>query len=187
MSKVSPRKFYKLFLQEINKRNRFPGWNNDKKWTKLILKGKGCVMAKIAKKLGLLYCDEYFSLDGIFFKEELKYKGYRGFGYAQNIEIILECENEHTTIEKEIYKLFPLFFAPLKVIITYLSSNSIQHQKAARKIKRTIENKIKTDDPFYLHKNKIKTLLIFGIKDGAGVDWHAFVYHNKKFRELVKR
>lgn len=183
--KITPQNFYSLFLKEVGKSNiQSIPWDNNKKWTRKMLKGKDCIMENIADKLGLYYCNEYFMLDGIFFRKELKYKDYKGFGYAQNIEIILECENEHTTIEKEIYKLFPLFFAPLKVIVTYLSSNSIQHQKAAEKIKRAIENKIKTDDPFCLHKNKIKTLLIFGVKDKRKISWQAFLYHNKKFKPI---
>jgi len=184
--KITPQNFYSLFLREVEKSNiQLIPWNENKKWTRKMLKGKDCIMKNIADKLGLHYCNEYFMLDGIFFRKELKYKSYKGFGYAQNIEIILECENEHTTIEKEIYKLFPLFFAPLKVIITYFSNNSVRHQKAAEKIKGAIENKIKTDDPFGLHKNKIKTLLIFGIKNKGEINWQAFVYFNGKFRPLT--
>jgi hypothetical protein len=168
---ISALKFYKLFLQEINKRNRFPSWNNNEKWTKLFLKGKDCVMTKIADRLGFLYCNEYFSLDGIFYRKKL---AYRNLGYAQNIEVIIEHENDIGTIETEIYKLFPLFLAPLKVIITYVDSDKGKDVRKIKKIKDIIKERIKNDDIFSLHKNKIETLLIAGFKKGNKICWQGF-------------
>lgn len=176
--RVSALKFYKLFLQEINKRKRFPSWNKNEPWTKLFLKGKDCVMAKMAESLNLLYCNEYFSLDGIFYRKKL---GYKNLGYAQNIEVIIEHENDIRTIETEIYKLFPLFIAPLKVIITYIDSTKDKDIRKIKKIKDIIKERIKNDDIFSLHKNKIETLLIVGFKKDNKICWQGFLFKNGKF------
>ena len=87
------KKFYTLFLGEIKKSGieSIP-WNDSKEWTDRMMKNKNCVMEKMAESLGLLYCNEYFSLDGIFYRKKL---GYKNLGYAQNIEIIIEHENDY--------------------------------------------------------------------------------------------
>jgi hypothetical protein len=184
--KISPEKFYNLFLKETSKFDNSIDWAENRKWTRKMLSGKDCTLARIAKKLDLNYYHEYFSLDGIFYKKEIDYQK---LGYVQNIEVIIEHENFYRTIEKEIYKLFPLFFAPLKVIITYLDGDNIQRKREVRRIKKVIEDRIKNDDPFKLHQNKIKTLLILGSldKDSSGKDktnWQAFVYNNRKFKNI---
>ncbi len=182
---ISALKFYRLFLQEIKKRDYFPRWNNSKKWTRLFLKNKDCVMAKMAKSLGLLYCNEYFSLDGIFYRKKLGYKNLdteKNY-YAQNIEVIIEHENDYRTIEKEIYKLFPLFVAPLKVIITYVES--YKDIRKIEKIKSIIKERIKNDDVFSLHRNKIETLLIVGLKKDNKICWQGSVSKKGKFTPLV--
>jgi hypothetical protein len=182
--KITPQKFYSLFLKEIQKSGiQFVPWNNNAAWTKKMLKSKDCVMKKVADKLDLLFYNEYFSLDGVFFKNKLEYGK---LWYAENIEIILECENNYRTIKTEIYKLFPLFLAPLKVIITYLDGDEDRLRKEEAKIKKVIEDRIKEDNPFKLHNNKIKTLLIFGSKNKEKVKWEAFVYGNVGFKKLNK-
>lgn len=184
---ISALKFYRLFLQEIKKIDHFPRWNNSKKWTRLFLENKDCVMAKMAESLNLLYCNEYFSLDGILYRKKLGYKNLdieKNF-YAQNIEVIIEHENDYRTIEKEIYKLIPLFVAPLKVIITYVETDK-DIQKIKR-IKSIIKERIKNDDLFSLHKNKIETLLIVGFKKDNRICWQGSVFKNSKFEELIKK
>jgi len=182
--KITPKKFYKLFLKEINKRKILCNWDNSKEWTKLVLKDRDCVMAKIAKSLGLLYCNEYFSLDGIFYRKKLGYKNWniRENYYAQNIEVIIEHENNPGTLKTEIYKLIPLFLAPLKVIITYTyyaeTGKNIQY---IEKIKSIIKERINSDDVFFLHKNKIKTLLIVGFKKDNKIFWQGSVFKKGRF------
>lgn len=178
---INALKFYKLFLQEIKKRKYIPSWTNNKDWTKLILKGKNCVMKKIADRVGLLYCNEYFSLDGVFYRKKIKYKYWnieKNF-YAQNIEVIIEHENNLNTIETEIYKLFPLFIAPLKVIITYIEND--KYIRKIERIKDIIKARIKNDDLFSLHKNKIETLLIIGFKKDNKICWQGSIFKNGKF------
>ena len=87
------------------------------------------------------------------------------------------------TIEKEIYKLFPLFIAPLKVIIAYVESYK-DIQKIER-IKNVIKERIKNDDLFSLHKNKIKTLLIVGFKRDNKICWRGSIFKNGKFIWLI--
>lgn len=177
---VNAENFYKLFLKEIDNNKCLALWNNNTKYTKYLLKDKNCVMAKIAKRFGLRYCNEYFTLDGIFFEKELKYKN---LGYVQNIKVIIEHENDFRTIEKEIYKLFPLFLAPLKVVITYVESD--KNIREIKKIKDIIEERIKNDELFSLHKNKIETLLIVGFKTANKVCWRGFIFRSGKFQELI--
>lgn len=182
MEKVSPRKFYKLFLKEIIKSNILSFWHDNKEWTRRILNDKNSIMRKIADELRLRYWNEYFYLDGIFFRKEIKYGK---LSYTQNIEIIIESENDYRTIDKEIYKLIPLFVAPLKVIITYFNMDIVGSQNAIEKIKKSIIDRIKIDDSFGLHRNKIKILLILGFYKNEKISWQASVYCNKKFKSIV--
>ncbi len=180
---VTPEKFYKIFLNEIRKSNiQSIPWNSNKEWTKKLLKGEDCVMNQIANKINLVYCEEYWKLDGIFCegfmpKNPLTQKDIIKDKWAYGIKIILEIENASSTLWKEIWKLIPLFSAPLKVIITYP-----KNEEESEKIKNMIKNRVKSDDLFELHKNKIKILLIFGINNNMKIVWQAFVYQNKKFK-----
>ena len=176
MQKVTPEKFYRAFLDAIEKNGFVNTWYSNGKWTKGLLKDRDCVMKRVADKLGLIYCNEYFTLDGVFYRKTIKYGDLE---YGQNIEIILECENDWRTITKEIWKIFPLFFAPLKVVITYP-----RDKQKAEEIKNIIKDRIKNDDPFGLHKNKIKTLLIFGHMENKKIIWQGFIYKNKTFIKL---
>ncbi len=178
--------FYGLFLEEIKKSGiESISWNNSKEWTNRMLKNKNCVMEKMAKSLGLLYCHDYYYLDGIFYRKKLGYNNLdiESHFYAQNIEVIIEHENNYKTIETEIYKLIPLFIAPLKVIITYIETNK-DIQKIER-IKNVIKERIKNDDLFSLHKNKIETLLVVGFKRDNKICWQGSILKNSKFTSLI--
>jgi hypothetical protein len=182
---VTPEKFYSAFIKEISASGtQTIPWNNNRKWTKALLKGDGCVMSKIAKDIGLAYCEEYWKLDGIFCEEFMSEDTISGtdikkWKWARGIKIIVEVENAASTSWKEIWKLIPLFFAPLKVIITYPKNN-----QEAEKIKCAIKERIKNDDQYNLHRNKIKVLLIFGFKNEKEIIWQNFVYQNNSFKSI---
>ena len=184
---VNTQKFYNLFLEEIKKSGieSIP-WNDSKEWTDRMLKDKNCVMEKMAKSLGLLYCHDYFYLDGIFYRKKLGYKNLdtEFHFYAQNIEVIIEHENDYRGIETEIYKLIPLFLAPLKVIITYFDGSIDENKNKIERIRAIIKNRIRNDNPFRLHKNKIKILLIIGFYKNRKIDWQGFIYGDKKFKGI---
>lgn len=183
---ISPQKFYKLFLREVKKSGiESTLWNNNKKWTKIMLKDKNCVMEKMAKNLGLFYCNEYFTLDGVFYRKKLGYGNWdiRKNYYAQNIEVIIEHENNPETIEKEMNKL-PLFLTSLKVVITYVGAD--KYIQKIERIENFIKERIKNDDLFSLHKkNKIKTLLIVGFKRDNEISWRGSILKNGKFASLA--
>ncbi|MFA5300238.1 MAG: hypothetical protein WC389_18780 [Lutibacter sp.] len=184
MSKnIEPEKFYSLFLKKIKRSGiELTPWNNSRQWTERLLKGNDCVMSQIAKEIKLTYCDEYWKLDGIFCegfmpKDPMTQANIEKYKWAHNIKIIVEVENASATLWKEIWKLIPLFFSPLKVIITYPKD-----EQEAEKIKDIIKDRIKNDDQYRLHKSKIKILLIFGFKEGNKISWQGFTYNNKKFK-----
>ena len=58
--KITAKKFYNLFLKEVKKTDKYISWGENKKWTRRLLSGRSCVMEKIANKLNLHYCHEYF-------------------------------------------------------------------------------------------------------------------------------
>lgn len=183
---VNAKKFYNLFLGEIKKSGiKSISWNDNKEWTNRMLKDKNCVMEKMAKSLGLLCCHDYYYLDGIFYRKKLGYKNLdiEFHFYAQNIEVIIEHENDCRAIETEIYKLIPLFIAPLKVIITYVETD--KDIKKIKRIKNIIKERIKNDDLFSLHKNKIETILIVGFKKDNKICWQGSIFKNGKFVSLI--
>lgn len=182
MIKIASQKFYNLFLEEIERSGiQSVPWNNNKEWTNKMLKNKNCVMEEMAKSLGLLYCHDYFYLDGIFYRKKLGYKNLDTelHFYAQNIEVIIEHENDCRGIETEIYKLIPLFIAPLKVIITYVETD--RDIPKIEKIKNIVRERIKNDDLFSLHKNKVEILLIVDFKKYNKICWWSSIFRNGKF------
>jgi len=185
MIKITPQKFYNLFLEEVEKSGiQSVSWDNNKEWTNRMLKNKNCVMETVAKSLSFLYCHDYYYLDGVFYRKKL---GYKNFDielrfFAQNIEVIIEHENNYRGIETEIHKLIPLFIAPLKVIITYVESD--RDIQKIKKIENIIRERIKNDDLFSLHKNKIETLLIVGFLKNNEIHWRSSVYKNGEFELL---
>ncbi|MDD5014233.1 MAG: hypothetical protein PHW73_03900 [Atribacterota bacterium] len=198
MAKISSQKFYKLFLEKINNKKCLKFWLDNKDYTDWVIGNKksidGCVMKKIATAFGLQYCHEYFQLDGIFYDKELPLyneaflKKHKNSWYARSIDIIIEHENNFRGIKTEIYKLIPLYVAPLKVIITYLggwkNNNQEKVHLETEKIIKILEKRIKENDLFSLHKNKIETLLIIGHKVDDKMCWEAFVFKNNKVKKI---
>lgn len=182
---IEPEKFYSLFLKEIKRSGiELTPWSNNQAWTRKLLEGDNCVMNQIASKINLNYCNEYWKLDGIFCEgfvpiDPMTQTNIERWKWAHRIKIIVEVENAATTVWKEVFKLIPLFLAPLKVIITYP-----KNQQEAEKIKKIIIDRIRTDDQFGLHKNKIKILLIFGYNNDKKIAWQGFVHSNKKFKAI---
>lgn len=187
----SPSEFYSAFLEVVSPEQPklIEVWNK---------KGgsRGCktpyslqmfsLFPPIAEKLGLIpYPHDYYTLDGIFYRD----RDTDNFGthetYACSISVALEHENicEGARVlgstAEEMNKL-QLFSAPLKVLITYPSEKDILPllDKYAGIIKRS-----DVFDDISTHRRQ---LVIFGRLDdaGANVIWEGFEYDRGSFRKI---
>ena len=91
-------------------------------WTSFMLGTRGgpcgfedCFLYAVGKRLGLSFCREFYSLDGVFYDKEpnLVDPGI----YPAGFRVIIEHENEDR-VEEEMWKLL-MWRGPLKVLIFY--------------------------------------------------------------------
>ena len=169
---ISVEEFDSVFLKTArnSEGDLLTNWNDTAKFTELMLNIHSSVIANVADGLKLQYFREYYSLDGILYKEasSIFTKG----TYAKFIDVAIEHENNFRTSYQEMNKLC-LFNASLKVLITYpLNKKSIDE------IIPDYDTIVKESDV----SDEQKNLAIFGLKDNNKILWQSYVYKEDKFQ-----
>ncbi len=117
---------------------------------------KSGVYQSLAKKLGMKWHGQYWSLDAVFFKEWSKHSD--GFG-ASFLSLVIEHENLCDTSPQEINRLLAAS-ASLKVLVTYPSSG--HEQEWLNKYAKQIEI---FDDIWPGYSAQQRLVVIFGNAD----------------------
>ena len=113
-------------------------WNNNKAWTKFMLKGNKAFLYKVLQNLEKKDID--FSrekgnkFDGIYHRRE---SFYRGYYYPPCMDVLIEHENDEY-IEEEMWKLL-MWRSPLKVLVCY---DWAEDEKTTCKRTQWLKNKL---------------------------------------------
>jgi hypothetical protein len=163
--------FDKIIKKPTIESNILSNWNNSKVYTDLM---RNVILPNIASDIDLLYYThkDYYWLDAIFYEYKDSEHFDKDLTYAKFISIAIEHEHVHGGTQVEINKL-QLFNTPLKVLITYLGSNSTEG-----KLLDKYNNIISDADIFKDFSTHRKQLVIFGRKNklGNSVDWKYYLY-----------
>ena len=178
--KISPNEFKNAFSNEVidKEKQLLSEWSNWKKYTYLMLgtKREPGILSEVAKKLGLNYFKDYWTLDAIFYKEKDIVNFDKKFTFAKYLAVVIEHENAIETSFEEINKL-TIFNSPLKVLITYPVKDINNYLTKYSEI-------VSNGDVFNDISNLRRQMVIFGTKNQDSIKWGFYIYRNGNFEDL---
>ncbi len=137
---------------------------------------RGSMFPKIACRLGLCcYKRDYYTLDGIFYRERDDKNFPEYMTYAKFISVALEHENDAGRSQIEMNKL-QLINTPLKVLITYPT----KRDPSEKLLEKYVEI-VSGADIFSDISTLRRQLVIFGSRKGERPVWEGFVYSQSRF------
>jgi hypothetical protein len=179
MEKVSSIEFYNAWINSVNKRkdDLLKVWRINPKLTKAIKDWDNSVVSDIAQELNLLiYPQDYYSIDTIFYKKEDKTPGIPDYNYwFRNIRVAFEHENVFNKVLEEVSHL-TITNCDLRVLVTYppddLSNESVR--KRMMYLHEIIAGNRQSDE---ISENE-SFLIIFGFENGF--EWQGYIYKNNE-------
>ncbi len=171
----SPLEFYNAFWEVASEQtgSLLDCWMNYQDFTSLM---RSRMFPEIARRLGVCcYQRDYYTLDGIFYRERDDKNFPEYMTYAKFISVALEHENDAGRSQVEMNKL-QLFNTPLKVLITYPTKRDPSEKLLAK-----YEEIVSGADIFNDMSTLRRQLVIFGSRKDERPIWEAFVYSQGKF------
>lgn len=178
---ICPAQFFDTFIRvaEEEYRSILEKWDSWCAYTNLV---REAVFEKTANYLDLLYYGhDYWTLDGIMYREKDIQNFQPCTTYAHSICVAIEHENSAGSSMIEMNKL-QLFNTPLKVLITYPNETHTERSLLDR-----YATAIERADIFGDFSTHRRQLVIFGSKKDDALNWSGHVYAGGGFESIAAR
>jgi hypothetical protein len=172
---ISPEDFDQVFRNVAARRKTELGrcWSDSPEYTNLFLKAENCLLAQVAKGLNLEYRSEYWGIDAVMY-ERADHLNFPSGGWAEQLTIVIEHENEVAGAHTEINKL-TRYNSPLKVLITY------PWVRSAPKNLETYADIVRRADVFSDFTLQRRHLVLYGFGPEDSITWETYVYKLGEF------
>lgn len=132
------------------------------------------IIRELASGLGLDHCVEYWTIDGVMFRERDTGHFPGGSSYAKRVAVALEHENSWRDSCQEMNKLCQLN-APLSVLVTY------PKRRSAEGLLKKFSDIARAADFFEDFASKRRKLVVFGFRIRGAIDWEFHLFDGKEF------
>ncbi|KOS07120.1 hypothetical protein AM493_14540 [Flavobacterium akiainvivens] len=177
-SEINSRNFFSVWKKIVGSRKDMLSndWRKHAVFTSHVKGNDDSIIKEIAGSFGLLYYNEYYSLDVVLYKEEdLVPDITEGWCWLRNIRIAFEHENNfNRALYQEVSHLL-ITNCELRVLVTYPNGGIDEMLKYLREI---IKGSRQSHD---ISKSE-NFLLIFGYEEGFA--WEGYIYNTENWIKI---